>query len=259
MKFTILGSGGAIRIPKACCTCTVCIEARQKGFPYKRLGQSLFMHDEQILFDTPEDINEELNCHNIDDISCIFYSHWHPDHILGCRIVETLMDDSKELKSPIDVHMPREGIDLSINGNSVLNYYNSIGYINVINSDEDVYINQVRIKKIKLNNGFSYSFLITNGDKKVFYCPCHSMDIPYLNELYDVDLMIMCKGYSSIQNDEWTNFERDTLRVINELTPKKVLITHIEETDGIGYDSYKELEKKYNNIEFAYDGQVVEI
>jgi len=45
MKFTILGSGGAVRIPKACCTCAIWKEARQKGFPYKRLGQSLFLND----------------------------------------------------------------------------------------------------------------------------------------------------------------------------------------------------------------------
>lgn len=45
MRFTILGSGGAIRIPRAGCTCSICEEARQKGFPYKRLGQSLFLHD----------------------------------------------------------------------------------------------------------------------------------------------------------------------------------------------------------------------
>lgn len=65
MKFTILGSGGAMRIPRACCTCSVCMEARQKGFPYKRLGQSLFLHNGHILFDTPEYINEELNSHSI--------------------------------------------------------------------------------------------------------------------------------------------------------------------------------------------------
>lgn len=83
MKFTILGSGGAIRIPRACCSCKVCKEARLKGFPYKRLGQSLFLHEDSILFDTPEDINEELNIHNVDEVKHIFYSHWHPDHTLG--------------------------------------------------------------------------------------------------------------------------------------------------------------------------------
>ena len=42
MKFIMLGSGGYIRIPRACCNCKVCKEAREKGYPYKRLGQSLY-------------------------------------------------------------------------------------------------------------------------------------------------------------------------------------------------------------------------
>ena len=57
--------------------------------------------------------------------------------------------------------------------------------------------------------------------------------------------MIVSKGYSSILNDEYTNFERDTLNIINDLKPKKVIITHIEETDGIGFDDYNKLEKSY--------------
>lgn len=98
MEFTILGSGGALRIPRACCNCTICEEAREKGFPYKRLGTSLFLHDEAILFDTPVDINEELNIHKIYDVKSIFYSHWHPDHTLGCNIVEILREGCKEKK-----------------------------------------------------------------------------------------------------------------------------------------------------------------
>lgn len=31
MKFIMLGSGGYIRIPRACCNCKVCSEARKKG------------------------------------------------------------------------------------------------------------------------------------------------------------------------------------------------------------------------------------
>ncbi len=36
MKITILGSGGCVSTPRACCNCPVCTEARQKGFPYAR-------------------------------------------------------------------------------------------------------------------------------------------------------------------------------------------------------------------------------
>jgi len=259
MILTILGSGGAIRIPKACCNCPICHEARIKGFPYKRLGQSLYINDENILFDTPEDINEELNCHNINNIDYIFYSHWHPDHTLGCRVIESIMDGKENTKLPIKVHMPKGGIDITINNNSLFTYYESIRYADVIMSDDDVKVNDIKIRKIRLKNEFAYAFLIEEGERRVLYCPCHTMHLPKHEELFNVDLMIVSKGYSSILNDEYTNFERDTLNIINDLKPKKVIITHIEETDGIGFDDYKELEKSYKNIKFAYDGMIIEV
>ncbi len=256
MKFTLLGSGGAVRIPRACCTCSICVEARQKGFPYKRLGQSLFLHDGQVLFDTPEDINEELNCHAINHVDHIFYSHWHPDHTLGCRIIEILTEGKGK---PIDVYMPPGDIKIAINENSIFEYYSLMGFCQVICSSNDVHINPIRIKRIKLLNEFAYAFLICEGSKRVLFCPCHAMHIPYLPELYGIDLMIISKGYSTILNDEWTNFNRDTLRIIKELQPQRTIITHIEETDGIGYDGYKIIEESLGNIEFGYDGQIIEV
>lgn len=52
MNVIILGSGGCVSTPRACCSCRVCTEARQKGFPYARTGCSV-----NILIDTPKDIN----------------------------------------------------------------------------------------------------------------------------------------------------------------------------------------------------------
>ena len=35
---------------------------------------------------------------------------------------------------------------------------------------------------------------------------------------------------------------------------KEVIITHLEEDWGKTYDNYRELEKQYKNVKFAYDG-----
>lgn len=59
--------------------------------------------------------------------------------------------------------------------------------------------------------------------------------------------------------DNVTNFQRDNLRIINELNPKKVIFTHIEETDGLSFDDFKKLEQIYNNFVFAYDGMNIDI
>ena len=88
MKITITGSGGFRRTPRPGCHCDVCQEAREKGT--QRLGSSLFIHDENILFDTPEEIAAELENASIQKIDHLFFTHWHPDHTMGARILETM-------------------------------------------------------------------------------------------------------------------------------------------------------------------------
>lgn len=256
MKFKILGSGGAMRIPRACCQCKVCLEAREKGFPYKRLGQSLYFYDEQVLFDTPEDINEALNSHDIGEVKRIVYSHWHPDHTMGCRIIEILADGNE---SKLDVFMPLEKIDVSINENSVFEFYEAMNYCQLNHSDEPILLGNTHIKKIKLENDYAFAFLIQQGGKKVLYCPCHTMHLPISDEIIGCDLFIVCKGESADMEDEFTHYERDTLRIIEAIRPRKTLVTHIEETDGLGFAAYLEMEKALPNIQFAYDGMEIEL
>ena len=123
----------------------------------------------------------------------------------------------------------------------------------------NIMFDKISVKRIKLLNNFAYAFLIEEANKKVLYCPCHSMYLPIMNELYNVDLMIMGLGYMSTIEEDVTNFHRDNLRIINDLKPMKVLFTHIEEFDGLNFDDYKKLEQKYSNLEFAYDGMNIEI
>jgi phosphoribosyl 1,2-cyclic phosphate phosphodiesterase len=61
MKLTVLGSGGCAVIPKPLCTCSICREAREKGIPFSRTGPSVFLHDANLLFDTPAEISCQLN------------------------------------------------------------------------------------------------------------------------------------------------------------------------------------------------------
>jgi len=257
MKFIMLGSGGYIRIPRPCCNCNVCIEARQKGYPFKRLGQSLFLVDNNTLFDTPEDINEELNHCNIKNIDNIFYSHWHPDHTLGYRIIEPLME--KIDKDPINVYMPGYDLDISIRGNKALQFFESKKYCNLNILKNSVKISNITIKRIPLTNDFASGFLITQNDKKVFYCPCHAISIPILDEIKNVDCMIMNLGNLHKDDPNLTNFKRDNLKLIKELTPKETIFTHIEETENTSYDQFCEIEKQYPNLFFGYDGMEINI
>ena len=54
MRLEILGSGGAVTIPRPGCDCRVCAEARARGIPYARTGPSVFVHGPDVLIDTPQ-------------------------------------------------------------------------------------------------------------------------------------------------------------------------------------------------------------
>ncbi len=82
MKFEIIGSGGCTALPKPLCRCKVCRQARDRGIPYSRYGCSLFLHDINLLIDTPEDIVHSINSSKIERIDRVIYSHLDPDHTL---------------------------------------------------------------------------------------------------------------------------------------------------------------------------------
>ena len=89
MRVEILGSGGAVTIPRPGCQCRVCVEAREKGVPYARTGPSVFVHGPDVLIDTPEESKQQLNRSQVTRIAAGLYSHWHPDHTAGRRVWES--------------------------------------------------------------------------------------------------------------------------------------------------------------------------
>jgi len=257
MDIQLLGSGGYLRIPRACCSCRICSEARKKGVPYERLGQSLFIHGENILFDTPEDINTELNRFNIKKVSHLFYSHWHPDHSAGVRVLETMNDDKKSCTNVYLNDVLKSDFEKRVNN---LFFFEKSGWCK-INLGDKFKINRLDVDLVPLNNGFAHAFLIKEHDKKLVYCPCHCMHMPIKDELKNADVFVMNLGYFKGDDSDKTAFERDNLRLIDELKPKLTVFTHIEETLNKNYDDYCKLEKKYKeyNVKFGFDGMKFKI
>ena len=93
MKWTILGSGGCMVIPKPLCRCRVCREARAKGVPYARAGPSAYLHDVGLLIDTPAEISCLLNRCRIRRVDHLTFTHLDPDHVEGFRVVEQIALD----------------------------------------------------------------------------------------------------------------------------------------------------------------------
>ncbi len=280
LKFEIIGSGGCVSLPKPLCNCNVCNEARVKGRPYSRFGCSLFLHDINLLVDTPEDIAHAINMSSIGEIERVLFSHADPDHVLGFRVFEQLrlnwfdVSEGKECNNPIEViampHVIEDLNGIKSNLGRYLDYYETGR--NLIKRKEisrSIDIENIRITFLKIEN--ATAFVFEENSRKVIYAPCDVKPFPENDLLINADLLIIGNtvigdtlkdGYVLGED----NFMKTELFSMNEIVQikenlkiNKVIITHIEEDWGKTYDDYKDLEKEYENIQFAFDGMQVSV
>lgn len=281
MKIKIIGSGGCVSIPKPCCNCPVCVQAREKGFPYARTGCSLFIEDARILIDTPEDINYALNNAKIDDVKYILYSHSDPDHTMGMRVIEQLRMDwlglsvGRKNNNPIEVAaLPMVLEDIKKQGTrfgSAMGYYMSRGLV-VANEKRCLKANDITVDLVPVDNTEHVTiFVISKNERKIIYAPCDVKPFPHSELFYDADILIIGNTIvGDILKDnfilEKNNPLREELFVMEEILEikekygiGKVIITHLEEDWGKSFDDYREIEKGYNDLAFAYDGMEINV
>ncbi|WP_270181449.1 MBL fold metallo-hydrolase [Alkalihalobacillus sp. CinArs1] len=282
MKIEFLGTGGAMAAPRPLCHCHVCNEAREKGVPYSRSGPSVFIHGPNVLIDTPEDSYMQLNRSSVQKIDGVLYSHWHPDHVMGRRVLETMNADWINYPpngTTMDVYLPEQvGIDFNtrLGSGEHLSFFESQNYIAIhhLTDGESITQNGVTITPFRLSEDYVYAFLF-EGDKRVLIAPdeLYGWNPPDLGEL---DLAVVPSGVFEFNPltgkrqileehpvlSEEATFEQ-TLEIIGKLNVKQVLFTHIEEPDRLGYDDLVKVEEKLKlegkNVSFAYDTLLVNV
>lgn len=283
MKFTVLGSGGCVCTPKPSCQCRVCVQAREKGYPYARCGCSLYLEDISLLIDTPEDIAIALNNADIKSVNSILYSHWDPDHTLGMRVVEQLrlewLDYFENIKpsNPVTVYAD-SSVMQDLDGirskyGSFLSYYEHMGLIKKQTIQDSIELGNIKITLIpvpKDDKAVSVFVFESNG-KKLIYAPCDCVPFPDNELLHYADILVIGNTFIGdvLKNGKLISAEHplrqelhsfeDVLRIKEQLGIKRVVITHIEECWGKTYDDYIALEKEYENISFAHDGMEIDL
>ena len=281
MKFIITGSGGCVCTPKPLCRCRVCVQAREKGFPYARCGCSLYLEDISLLVDTPEDIAAALNNADIRAVDYIMYSHWDPDHTMGMRIMEQLrlewLDyyDGIVPENPITVFADTE-VMKDLNGmrskfGPLLDYYENMSLITRQPVVDSIIVRNVIIRLIPVPKRKAVSvFVFESRGKKLIYAPCDCLPFPDDELMYGADVLVIGNTFigDRLKNDkvigaehllrkELYSFE-DVLEIREQFGIKRVVFTHLEEDWGKSYDDYLTIESMHNGIQFAYDGMVIE-
>lgn len=272
MKLKIVGSGGMSQIPNPFCKCPICEEARIKRGRYERLGPSLYIEDIKMLIDTPEDVAVACDRQGITDIKYLSISHKDPDHTRGMRIVEPLgYDCITDKGTPIQfIALPEVVDDINAWNGDGLYYYQDI--LNCISIKKTDYIKIGNMELYLINNkthrGNMTFYVISDGNKKVIYACCDVKPFVYNDLYFDADILIIglvsddgvLKDGSNLDNapfkDDMFSLE-EIMEIKCRYRIKKIIVTHIDEYWGKSYAYYQELEKKLDNISFAYDGMEI--
>ncbi|MEA3319544.1 MAG: MBL fold metallo-hydrolase [Bacillota bacterium] len=284
MKIEFLGTGGAMTIPRPLCKCNVCLEARDKGVPFSRMGPCIFVHGPNLLIDTPEDIYHQINRSTIDEVKGIIYSHWHPDHVMGRRIIESLNADwinHPPQNKKIDVYLPEQvekDFKTFLGSSDHLNFFEAQGYANLIQlkDGESISLNDTKISPFRLEEDYVYAFMLESESKRVLIATDELNNWKPDKTMLGVDLAILPVGIfdfhpltgKRLVSKDHPVFKveatfTETLEVVKALKAEKVILTHVEEPNGLSFNEFKEIEMKLKdsgmNVEFAYDTQLVSV
>jgi phosphoribosyl 1,2-cyclic phosphate phosphodiesterase len=282
MELTILGSGGCMVIPKPLCRCRVCEEARSKGIPYERTGPSAFIHDENILIDTPAEIAHQLNRSLIERVDHLIYSHLDPDHVEGFRVVEQISIDFRTWRAypekRIQLILPEPLGERIKNIQSfygpVINFYVKSGFIKYTAFREKIRVGCIQITAIPVDRGdqISFIYVFEEGKIKLVYAPCDIKPFPEdREEVQGADLLVIQPGifetglkhgftYPSDHISRTTLYTfNETLELAKRIKADSILFIHLEEYWNRSYDDYLAIQGDYDNIRFAYDGMQIRI
>ena len=252
MKWTILGSGGCMTIPKPLCRCRVCQEAREKGVPYARAGPSAFFHDINLLIDTPAEIINLLNRSPIRRIDYLAFTHLDPDHVEGFRVVEQIALDfrtwraypEKQVCLLLPEQLSERVRDIRSQYGSVIDFYQESGFVRLMLFQNNIQIRDVRITAIPVDRGsqLAFVYVFEKSGRKVVYAVCDIKPFPeHRNEVKQADLLIIKPGIfeerlkhsfrypaEHISRTTLYTFEQ-TLQLAARLRARRVLLVHLEE------------------------------
>jgi len=282
MELTILGSGGCTVIPKPLCGCPVCEEARRKGTPYERTGPSAFIHDENLLIDTPAEIAFQLNRSQIDQIDYLLFTHLDPDHVEGSRVVEHITLDfrtwqayvGRQIQLVLPEKLDNRLRDIQSIYGPLIDYYEKQGFVQRTPFQDTIEIGELKITGIPIDRGsqWSYAYVFERKGRKMVYAPCDIKPFPEDRaEVLAADLLVIQPGIfeeglkhgftygeDHISRRTLYTFE-ETLALARRIGADHVLFIHLEEYWNRSHDDYMALEAKFNNVRFAYDGMHVTV
>ncbi|MBA2333257.1 MAG: hypothetical protein H0V94_10765 [Actinobacteria bacterium] len=249
------------------------------------MGPSLFVHGPNVLFDTPEESRLQLDRSSVTEIAACFYSHWHPDHTMGRRVWEAVGGRDFSVWPPdtmarrtTDVYLPEQVVVDFSGPRGIREHFDFLeerGFVRVheLRDGQTVDLGGVEIRPFRLHEDYVYAFELREGARRLLVAmdELHGWRPP--PELRGVDLAVLPMGLNEIdpfsgerrihQEHPVLRFEatfEQTLGIVDALAAERVVLSHVEEVDGLTHDDLTRLAAQVGRgIVFAHDTMVVDV
>lgn len=264
MKITILGSGTSTGVPEYKCECDVCEDARTIGSKNHRTRASIHIENDghDFQFDVGPNFMDQIDRNRIPKIDAVLFTHCHADHISG---VNDLVMPCRKQSMDMPIYGPDETIKIIQRNNDYMFDKDrfkggGIGHLIPHAVEERFELCGCEITPVPIEhavvNTFGYRIDNVAYIPDVKRIPESSMELLHELEVLIIDAL-------SFNPRHPTHLSvGESIDLVNELRAKKAYFTHI--MHRLDHRHFKEQCEENNievpqNIDLAYDGQVIEV
>lgn len=251
-----LGTSDSMGVPRVYCDCAACQEARTTR-RNRRTRCSVLLQTsrrERLLVDCSPDFREQMERLSDRTVQYVLLTHPHHDHIGG---IPDLADTARWTKQRIEVFAPEWVLAVVKR-----QYPWTTGSLSYIPVDGTFTVHQWHIRGWTVNhgnNGYSTAYRLTCGNKSWVYCP-DAIDLTEEQKapMRGVDRLILGTNFfheKAPHRSRSVYDVREAMTLIDELKPRRVLLTHL--SHGIDVDGDQSKLPAY--VRFAEDGYIEHI
>ncbi len=251
-KIQILGSGTSTGVPQIGCDCPVCTSSDPRD---RRLRASalLTIDDRNILIDCGPDFRQQMLDAGSPRLDALLLTHIHYDHVGG-------IDDLRPYchRGPFPIYC-REDVDRDIRARLPYCFarHPYLGVptfdMHIVDPSHDFFIGDLRVTPLPVMHAALPILGFRFGDV-AYVTDCKTMPESTKNLLKGLDLLVI----NALRHEPHPSHLSlsETLAIVDELKPRRTLLTHMSHQIGC----QAEIEKKLpEGVAFATDGMTIDI